>query len=412
MQSYLGEATQMKTCRILTVFILSIFAATLFGCGGSTGSSGTGTGTISLGMSDSSTDKYQAIYVTIDEIQVNKNDSNGSGNSGWTTVAAPGKTFNLLQLVNGVTAALGDAEIEAGTYQQIRLIIGHHAESANNLLGLPHPYANYVILNDDANTVEELKIPSGFQTGIKLVHKFDVVEDAIVELVLDFDACQSVVETGNGKYLLKPTIKIIETADKTEVYGEVTALIDSTATNVSNALVSAQLSEGASATIVRSTLTSDGDSEGRYSMLLSPGQNYNIVVFSTQKVVDSGAEKMYAPACSNITVPSGQGSSLDFQLTPAEYGTISGEVTVNGEIDENDPPVVYISIYTTMDCGYAELIRLPLSPDPGTNSINYSFDMPAGAYDVVASGEGLVPRTEPVLVTPGGETSNVDFNMS
>lgn len=68
-----------------------------------------------------------------------------NGNSGWITVATPGQTYNLLKLVGGLTAVLGERELEAGTYYQIRLIIGSQAQSENNILGAPHPYANYAL---------------------------------------------------------------------------------------------------------------------------------------------------------------------------------------------------------------------------------------------------------------------------
>jgi len=202
----------MKFVKQVGVLVCFLCVNLLLGCGGGGGgSSSSGTGTLSFSLTDSSTMKYSAIYVTIDEVQVNKRDNSSNGNSGWATVATPRRTYNLLRLVNGLTEVLGYNELETGTYRQIRLIIGKHAESENNILGIPHPYANYVILNDGSDTMEALKIPSGFQTGIKLVHNFQVLENAVVELVLDFDACRSVVETGNSKFLLKPTIKVIET---------------------------------------------------------------------------------------------------------------------------------------------------------------------------------------------------------
>ena len=65
--------------------------------GGGSSSDGVGLGTVSFGLTDSTTDKYLAVYVTIDEVQVNINDSLSNGNSGWKTVATPMKTYNLLK---------------------------------------------------------------------------------------------------------------------------------------------------------------------------------------------------------------------------------------------------------------------------------------------------------------------------
>jgi hypothetical protein len=403
----------MKFNRQLIAVSILIFTTLLFGCGGGGGggSSSSGTGTLSMSLTDSSTSTYKAIYVTIDEVQVNRNDSASNGNAGWTTVATPGKTYNLLTLVNGLTAVLGDKELESGTYHQIRLIIGRTPESGNNMLGVPHPYANYVILNDGKDTTAELKTPSGWNTGIKLVHNFQVLDNATVELVLDFDACRSVVETGNGSYLLKPTIKVIGTADKSNVYGTVSD--EATNLPIAGALVSAQDSEGLFPTVVRATLTSSESGEnGQYSLSLPPGQQYNVVAYTDQKVGADGSQQMYAPACSNITVPDTGESNLDFALKKTGFGTISGTVTVNGSIDPDNPPTLYVHFYRTLGCGYVEIKNLPISPDPNTQTFSYSADLPFGTYDVVVTGDGFNPETQSQLhLSSQGQEINADFDM-
>ena len=61
---------------------------------------------------------------------------------------------------------------------------------------------NYVILEDDS--VHELKVPSGYQSGVKIVKGFTINENGTTEIILDFDAMSSVVEAGNsGQWLLK-----------------------------------------------------------------------------------------------------------------------------------------------------------------------------------------------------------------
>ncbi|MEJ2507668.1 MAG: DUF4382 domain-containing protein, partial [Ignavibacteriaceae bacterium] len=59
--------------------------------------------------------------------------------------------FDLLQLRNGANVLLGDAELQAGSYTQIRLIVTSE---------------NYVIVQGIKTL---LTIPSGIQTGIKLI---------------------------------------------------------------------------------------------------------------------------------------------------------------------------------------------------------------------------------------------------
>ena len=214
---------------MISLFSTLILCACGGGGSGSTNAGGGGMGSVSISLTDSTTDQYRAVYITIAGLQIcaNKGDSSGNGCS-WLALEPPDgvqfpKTYNLLKLVNGVTEAIGIGEFSAGNYNQIRLIIGQYPELEFNLLGEPHPEANYVMLNDGNDTIKPLKIPSGINTGLKLVHPFTVGDGEIKDLVLDFDACRSVVKAGkSGKYILKPTIKVIEPQDKVNVNGEVT----------------------------------------------------------------------------------------------------------------------------------------------------------------------------------------------
>jgi hypothetical protein len=68
-----------------------------------------------------------------------------------------GGRFDLLQLQNGVTAELGNADIPAGDYSELRLVV----DSA--VVGLTPPQAF-----TDGTTYRSLKVPSGAQSGIKV----------------------------------------------------------------------------------------------------------------------------------------------------------------------------------------------------------------------------------------------------
>jgi hypothetical protein len=205
----------MKSCvSILKNFsLLTVLLIGLIGCG----SSGN-MGQLSLSLTDAATDQYQAVYVTINDVAVQA--ANDSADA-WTTIATPNKTLNLLALVNGVREHLGLATLAAGHYSQLRLIIGTEADSGVNILSEAHPFANYVI--DTSNQYHELKIPSGVQTGIKIVQGFDINENGTTELILDFSASRSVVVAGrSGKYLLKPPIQMLSTSLASIVSGSVT----------------------------------------------------------------------------------------------------------------------------------------------------------------------------------------------
>ena len=59
-------------------------------------------------------------------------------------------------------------------------------------------------------TETALTTPSGQQSGLKMNVDIDVAADKVADVVLDFDACKSVVKRGNsGQYNLKPVIAVI-----------------------------------------------------------------------------------------------------------------------------------------------------------------------------------------------------------
>jgi hypothetical protein len=276
----------MPKFKAFIFFILCVFFFASCSGGGSGGGGSIDTGTVSVNLMDLPNDEYKAVYVNISEVQVHKagttdKDSKESGGA-WLTVGSPNKIYNLLELVNGVMESLGTRDLEAGKYTQIRIILGEdipldqEKNPAKNINDAYHPESNYVI--DQTDMVIPLKIPSGFNTGIKLVHPFVVTKNGLMELILDFDAMRSIVETGNGKLILKPTIKIIEAVN----YAEVSGQVSETSGDLGGVRVGAQTYDTDSGVLTEqaATYTDADDLLGYYRLPLEPGQSYNIVAFS------------------------------------------------------------------------------------------------------------------------------------
>ncbi len=182
----------------------------MFGCSKTTESS---SGTVSIRLTDAPliADDVDGVWVKFKEIQVNSH--------GWKSVKTfadfvAGDTvepvngengiFNLLELQNGTTAFLASAELEAGHYSHIRILLD----------------ANYDHhLSFDTGTDASLDTthsgPNGnFTTGhIEIAGQFTVQDGITTELMLDFNAHKSVVKNGGG-YKLHPSIRLV-TVDTT-----------------------------------------------------------------------------------------------------------------------------------------------------------------------------------------------------
>ena len=358
----------MRGIRLLYLVLVLCALFVLPSCGGGGGGGGgtVQTGTLSVGLTDASTDEYKAVYVTITEVQVHM------GGGAWKVVGSPHKTYNLLDLVNGVREELGIAELAAGNYTQMRLIIGDKSDGGINILSKQHPSANYVIdWNDEDHA---LKVPSGFQTGVKIVQGFTISPNQTTELILDFSASESVVIAGSsGQWLLKPTIKVLKTTECSIISGTVREGDQ----GLEGVLVSAQIYTG-SATDIKDEVVSEAstvtDEEGQYKIFIKPG-TYNIVAYTID----------YKPAVAcAVKLVSGVTETLDLPLTSGVTGTVSGGVTIAGAVEDQ---YATISFRQSAVCGQgpADDIEFEVKSLNVIDGGGYSLPLPTGTYEVVAS---------------------------
>jgi hypothetical protein len=182
-------------------FALAIGLAALAGCSGSpSSSSAPGTGRVIVRLTDAPAD-YDAVNLVVDGVTIHRGDDDGAG--GWETLSDDTITVDLLTLRNGVFMTLADIVVPAGHYTQVRLHLG---EGSNVVVdGVTHP----------------LTVPSGMQSGYKLVGEFDVPDGGLLDLMLDFDAARSIHQTGNGRYMLRPTVRVIPTSTAGSITGHV-----------------------------------------------------------------------------------------------------------------------------------------------------------------------------------------------
>ena len=135
---------------------------------------------------------YVAINLIIYKIQVHLAGEDEEDEGEWVEWILNEPTeYNLIELKDQ-SILLSEEELTPGKYTQIRLFITDASIDIElGEIGVP------------------VEIPSVYQTGIKLIHPFEIIAGETIELTIDFDAEKSIVKTGNGSYKLMPVIKIV-----------------------------------------------------------------------------------------------------------------------------------------------------------------------------------------------------------
>jgi hypothetical protein len=333
-----------------------IVAAGVVACGGGGGDAGgTATGTIQFALTDAPACGYDHVWVTVEKIGVNASATASDTDPGWTdlTLATP-QRIDLLTLTNGVMQTLGSVPLAAGHYSQVRLVLASNTPGAN-------PPANAV--QPTGGAITELKTPSGQQSGVKLQANTDVAAGQMVDLVLDFDACSSVVKAGgSGQYLLKPVVSVVPIT-VSAIQGVVTTTL-----TLSSTTVSAQLN-GAN---VRSTTP---DATGNFSIpFLAPG-TYTLVITS-----DAHATGVVTsvPAGSTTTVVSTAGSPIVLPTSAMAdvTGTVTSSTLSNGTTVTAAVTDATMRALQSLTSGpQIEVARQPVDATLGT----YHFRLPTAA---------------------------------
>lgn len=206
----------MRSIRSTLTFALpSIALAFAAACSGSDSTSlASGSGRLVVKLTDAPflTDSVKRVDIFVVRVEGRgqaadssqaDSDLEGGPASGWSVLASPNASFNLLALQNGVTATLGETSLPAGTYNGFRLIIDPSKSSVTlkngrELSGTSSPNVTF---------------PSASKSGIKIVldKPVEIVGGSTTTLIVDFDVNNSFVQRGNSieknGLLFKPVIK-------------------------------------------------------------------------------------------------------------------------------------------------------------------------------------------------------------
>jgi hypothetical protein len=179
----------MKTLKYLLFFAIVVIA--FLACSKENDSSTTRT--VKVLLTDNPMDAEE-VNVDIKSVRLKQgddddNDDNDDDDNGWTSIDTKDTIYNLLSLQNDVNVLLASGPFPFEHLEEVRLILGE-----NNTIKID-------------GKVYPLKVPSGSASGLKIKVDRDLSEGEN-EIIIDFDAALSVHETGNGKYMLRPVIRL------------------------------------------------------------------------------------------------------------------------------------------------------------------------------------------------------------
>ncbi|MGB7786991.1 MAG: DUF4382 domain-containing protein [Salinimicrobium sp.] len=239
------------------------------------GSSEEGKAHVTVKMTDAPGD-YYGVFVDVEEVMVNTStEADADAEAGWQTIATRNdEPINLLELTGGVTELLAEADLPAGYLGKIRLVLGEN---------------NYLKETENGPQIM-MNTPSAQQSGLKLQVNQELQADADYTFILDFDVDESVVNTGNGGYNLKPVIRASVEENSSSISGTVVG-------NAEDVLVTA--------TGLHAEVSAHTNAEGKFELHGLPQGTYLITA------TPNDGSGLHVAMVNNVEVESGATVNLD-----------------------------------------------------------------------------------------------------
>jgi hypothetical protein len=150
-------------------------------------------------------DRITRVDIHISEIGLSPQADTSQGPPGWITVASPDRIFNLLDLQNGATALLGEADVPPGQYRAFRVTFDPARSSMTDTDG-GHPAINW---QGKGQT----------PTLFGLVEEAMAIDENGEDVVIDFDVGRSFLpDDGNG-FIFVPFLRAITRAGSGGIAG-------------------------------------------------------------------------------------------------------------------------------------------------------------------------------------------------
>jgi hypothetical protein len=191
------------TLRHIAASALAVLGFLLSACGGGGSSaSSTGNSTLNLALTDAPVTGVTKVWIQFTGVEVKPMNADPIDFN-----FTPAKGFDLLTLQGGATGTfLNGSTIPAGAYEWVRLMVD------------PNPGASYVV---DATGQHNLTIPSGAETGLKLIQGFTMPVGGVANFTVDFMLGKSLIAPPGQSpdYTLKPVLRLVDNAQVGTISG-------------------------------------------------------------------------------------------------------------------------------------------------------------------------------------------------
>jgi hypothetical protein len=386
-----GDAMKLATTGMVRTLLALAAVVFVAACGPGIDPDAAKSATVRVSLTDAPACGFEHVHVTVEKVRIHASSAADERSADWTDIIVnPAKRIDLLELSNGRMEELGQARIAEGDYTQIRLVLRQNGNSVVPTGGLE----------------SSLATPSDLQTGIKVIRQFSVASNETVDVVLDFDACRSIVQRGSTSYSLKPVVSghLID--------GAIEGIVDPTVTD-------ARVSVQKNGAVIRSTAPAAGTGAFSVPFLDSAESPYEVVITATDRatavisgvpattsaVTSLGTVEMPA---SGLLTPSRTASGIVSPIAAREAAEVRAMQAVG-------VPAVEIAARNVNSLTGAYSLSLPR--DAARLAV-YSTALPLtfvaqtateGQYTLQAQATDFTPKTEPADIRTTALT--IDFTL-
>lgn len=384
--------------------------------GGTSSNIAPSTGQVSTFLTDPPTcgapnGPFTHVWVTITKITANINASAADTDSGWQTLVdltSGPQQIDLFSLASPtcVLTQLGSATgLPPGNYQQIRIYLLSNSPASGTATPSPNNCASVSAFNCVATSagISPLLLSSEAQTGLKIPPgqisggSLNIQAGQAADLSIDFNACASILEQGNGGFRLKPTLRAgAVSATNNAISGTVVVL--GTTTGVAGAMV---LIEQPDTTVTpnidRVQAAAITDSSGHFIFCPLPGAGpYDVVVAASTGALATLVT--YNPTIA-FSIPTGTNLG-NIPLapegpSPSSPATLTGQVT--SSIDSSTAAAAAVTVSALQDA----------TPVGGT-----LLHVTIPVFGAMAQPPVITTTTTPTPSTPACPANTDCFNFS